>query len=252
MNIQIASDLHLELKWNEKYFENNPLIPSADVLILAGDIMCFDVDRKFLEHPFWNRISCDFKQVYLLLGNHEYYGGIDVELFQGSFEIRNNIHLMNNITEVLDDNLFIFTTLWSSIPIKYRQVMSVHVNDFKYINRRGATLSVEDYNELHNLSLTFIKEQLCKDYKNKVLISHHVPLLQLLPERLRNLYAYSLYSNHLDDIIKSNNIHTWVYGHSHFFSSDCTFYNTSFCSNPFGYKKNKENPYFMHDKCIVI
>lgn len=108
MNVQIASDLHLELKWNEKYFEKNPLIPLADVLILAGDIMCFDSGFCFIEHPFGDRVSCDFKQTYVLLGNHEYYGG---------------------------------------------------------------------------MSLKFIDSQLNRDCKNKVVVSHHVPLLQLLPER---------------------------------------------------------------------
>lgn len=71
MDIQIVSDLHLELEWNTRHFEQYPLVPSADILVLAGDIMILGDD--FVEHHFWDRVPKDFKQVYFLPGNHEYY-----------------------------------------------------------------------------------------------------------------------------------------------------------------------------------
>ena len=40
MLIQFASDLHLEIPKNNRYFQQEKITPFADILILAGDTMC--------------------------------------------------------------------------------------------------------------------------------------------------------------------------------------------------------------------
>ena len=131
MDIQIASDLHLELEWNTRHFEQYPLVPSADILVLAGDIMILGDD--FVEHHFWDRVSKDFKQVYFLPGNHEYYNGTDVSCNISGIDIRHNVHLINNDSVVIDDNMILFTTLWSNIPACLSGPMLSKGSDFKYI-----------------------------------------------------------------------------------------------------------------------
>lgn len=250
MDIQIASDLHLELEWNTRHFEHRPLVPSADILVLAGDIMF--LDDGFAEHHFWDRVSKDFKQVYFLPGNHEYYKGTDVSCNISGIDIRHNVHLINNDSVVVDDNMILFTTLWSNIPACLSGPMLSKGSDFKYIMYKGNTLSIEAYNKLNEEAFLFLKSQLGGLCKNKIVVSHHVPLLELLPARLRESWGASLYFNRLGDILLDNNIHSWIYGHSHYSHVDSTIYGIRFYTNPFGYQANRQNPDFKLDKCVHI
>lgn len=50
MLIQFASDLHLEIPKNNRYFQQEKITPFADILILAGDTMYWDED--YLQNPF--------------------------------------------------------------------------------------------------------------------------------------------------------------------------------------------------------
>lgn len=53
MKIQYASDLHLEFKENVDWFLENPIIPTGDILVLAGDIAYLGTEL-YSEHPFWD------------------------------------------------------------------------------------------------------------------------------------------------------------------------------------------------------
>lgn len=72
MKLQYASDLHLEFGENSRWLKDNPLIPSADILVLAGDIGYLG-DANYKTHPFWDWASLNYKQVIVVPGNHELY-----------------------------------------------------------------------------------------------------------------------------------------------------------------------------------
>ncbi len=69
MKIQYASDIHLEFNSNTNYIVNNPLKVTGEILILAGDISVIN-SEKYLENPFWDWASKNYKQVIVAYGNH--------------------------------------------------------------------------------------------------------------------------------------------------------------------------------------
>ncbi|MBS1526652.1 MAG: metallophosphoesterase, partial [Bacteroidetes bacterium] len=109
MQVQYASDLHLEFNENQNELWHEPLIPKADILILAGDIVTF----KELNEQSWffDQISKDFKTTYWIPGNHEYYH-YDLYAKRGSFveNIRENIFLVNDYAVTIENARLIFST----------------------------------------------------------------------------------------------------------------------------------------------
>jgi predicted phosphohydrolase len=109
MTIQYCSYLHLELPENAKWLKANPIVPAADILVWAGDIIPFvEMDQCT---DFFSFLSDHFQATYWLPGNHEYYGG-DIMQRNGSFReaIRSNVYLLNNQVEQLEGVTLIFST----------------------------------------------------------------------------------------------------------------------------------------------
>ena len=64
MRIQYCSDLHLEFPENRRWLAANPLIPSAEILIIAGD--CFYLGDDYQSYDFIRRMADEFEAVYIL------------------------------------------------------------------------------------------------------------------------------------------------------------------------------------------
>ena len=45
MKIQYMSDLHFEFRENSRYIKHNEFPVTGDILVLAGDILCFKIGR---------------------------------------------------------------------------------------------------------------------------------------------------------------------------------------------------------------
>src|SRR5689334_12744478 len=157
MTLQYCSDLHLELPRNERFLELFPLQPQGEVLLLAGDIIPFDLHKWY--GGFIDFIADNFEMVYWVPGNHEYYG-YDLKSVANPLleKLRSNVWLVNNEVVSYRNVEFICCTLWSKILIENKWEIKRNIPDFTAIRYQDGKLSTEQYNQLHDQSVIFLKE----------------------------------------------------------------------------------------------
>lgn len=252
MIIQYCSDLHLEFPENKRYLKENPIQPKGDILLLAGDIVLLKLMDRF--NDFWDYLSENFRYTYWIPGNHEYYYS-DISDYSGSFKIkiRDNVFLCNNTSVVLDGTKLVFTTLWSKISVHNRFYIQQRLSDFSVIQKDGMPFTPDDYNQLHNGCLSFLKEELQKnECKKTVVVTHHVPTMQHYPERYRGDVLNEAFVAELDDLIARSDIDYWIFGHHH--EARCDFYieGTRMLSSQLGYIRNNEHLGFIENAYFNI
>jgi len=161
MKIQYASDLHLELEENTDYIASNPLKVTGDILVLAGDIHVFG-SEDFINNPFWDWASKNYKQVIIAYGNHEFYKGYDLSTMKDGFKykIRDNIYYYYNCVITINDIDIIVSTLWSYIHKEYELSCQKRVNDFNLIKYNGNVITPKVFNNEHKKCLEFIKKSM--------------------------------------------------------------------------------------------
>lgn len=253
MQIQYASDLHIEFKNNRKYLIQNPLPNNGDVLILAGDIVPIIAINKF--EPYFKYLSDRFEQVFWIPGNHEYYH-FDISKNGDSFHkiIFGNIHLINNKVIELNGVDFIFSTLWTKISQERRFNIQSRLNDFHVIVNNQTKLNVEAYNKMHDNCKSFIINSLeRKGNKKSVVVTHHVPTLlsyppQYIGSELIEAIVVDFFSE-LEVILQPD---YWIFGHSHVNVNNFKSGKTTFLTNQLGYVQYEENKGFEGGKIVTI
>lgn len=252
MNIQYCSDLHLEFPKNKKFLDENPIIPNGDILILAGDIIPFNIMDKHMD--FFKFCSDNFKETYWIAGNHEYYG-FDISQKSGAFheKIKSNVHLLNNTTIEVDDTQLIFTTLWSKINSIHQLQIENGMNDFHAIRYGKDRFTSEVFNDLHQENLLFLNKAL-KDnaLKNSIVVSHHVPTFQNYPQQYSESLLTEAFAVELSDLIEEYNLDYWIYGHHHENIPEFKIHETTLLTNQLGYVELGENKYFDSEKIIKL
>lgn len=241
MKIQYASDLHLEFPENKNFLKINPIQPLGDVLILSGDIVPFAIMDEHLD--FFDFISDNFQTTYWIPGNHEYYY-FDLASKCDSINenIRNNVHLVNNVTINSSDVRFIFSTLWSKIGSTNQWQISQGVNDFHLIKYNNQLLTVELFNQLHDESCQFIVKELQLETTNKTVIAtHHVPTLYNYPNLYKGSVLNDAFAVELFDMIEQSKIDCWIYGHHHHNGEPFKVGNTNMLTNQLGYVGRNEH-----------
>ena len=213
VKFQIVSDIHIEYKSNEVPDPLTLITPSADILVLAGDIGSFyklDQLKSFLQ-----KLCPYFKVVLYVSGNHEYYKqqGYQPEtmrvLLKRFINIEksiNNLYVLNRSCAQIGDVCIVGCTLWSK--------PAIHIPNF-IVRIQGMNTNL--YTQKFNSDLEYIKRMTtyCAKKQLKLLVvTHHCPTYSVITSKKKYKYI-SLYASHLDDLLTQDKVHTWVCGHIH-------------------------------------
>jgi len=250
MKIQYCSDLHLEFLENIQYLKEFPLLPAADVLILAGDIVPFEQLDK--HGRFFNKLSKEYEMVYWVPGNHEYYY-YDVGRKSGSFieKIRKNVWLVNNTAVRLGDISFLFSTLWASITTENEWFVQRGMTDFRTILYNEKRFTPQNFNDLHLESRKFLEENASIAGK-KVVVTHHIPTFTNYPAQYKDDILNEAFAVELSDLIHEMNPLAWIYGHHHKNIPEFTIGDTRMLTNQLGYVKYGEHGRFRHNAILEV
>ena len=191
MRIQYMSDLHLEFCDNSMWLKHNELPVTGDVLVLAGDIFYL---KNRIAPLFWKWASANYRQVLIVPGNHEYYNYCDVmdNGLEWNWIFKNNVGYYQNQIVRIDDTDFIMSTLWSQISPSDEYFVWKDMNDFRQIIYNGKLLQTEEFNQMHNFCLDFIKRSLAESTaEHIVVVTHHLPTLEVVAPQRMDLRAFT-------------------------------------------------------------
>ncbi len=236
MKIQILSDIHLEFGLRKFDYSE------ADLLILAGDI---HIGTKGLE---WILNEVQHIPVLYVLGNHEYYKNAYPKLLYKLKDLASgtNVHILEKDSIEINGITFHGTTLCTDFELLGNAMVAGYecqqkMNDCKMIRRHPSYSKMRsiDLHAMHNESVKWLRESLsaCKTKQN-VVITHHAPSIQSIPEQYKNEIVSAGYASNLEDFIKIYRPDLWIHGHIHK-TSDYFIENTRVICNPVGYPGEK-------------
>lgn len=254
LQIQYVSDLHLEFSQNSAYLAANPIVPTAPILVMCGDICLFKYIDKHME--YFKLLASQYETIYWLPGNHEYYE-YDLAHKEGSFceTILPNFFLVNNHSVIKNNHKLIFSCLWTYISPQFQQAIEQGLNDFRLIKHNGLPLTTADYNAQHFEALAYIRKEVRfanKAEQTATVFTHAVPTLLNYPPQYLDDPVNNAFVVDLIDFIESENITHWVYGHSHFNTPDFTIKNTQLLTNQLCYVLHNEHSSFNFEKKLEI
>jgi predicted phosphohydrolase len=225
---------------------------NGDILILAGDIVPFE--KQELADTFFDLWSKQFERVFWVAGNHEFYGS-DIHLIplQRNETVRHNIHRINNEIVILEDVVFIFSTLWSKISLLNEQKIMRGMADFRYIRNGENKFLATDYNDRHASSILFIQEMLTRyRHKRTVVVTHHIPTFYSYPPKYRGDILNEGFATEYANLIEDVGPEIWIYGHHHSNVPTFTLGRTQLMTNQLGYVKYSEDKSFDNSKFFIL
>ncbi|KAL4993486.1 calcineurin-like phosphoesterase [Aspergillus recurvatus] len=225
-SFQILSDLHLEAT---KSYRTFTVPPRSTNLILAGDIGRL-VDYADYLH-FLRQQTAQFARVFLVLGNHEFYGLSHHEGIQKARELAQEPSLEDRVIlldrgryDILDTKVTVLgCSLWTFVPDKNKEDVRSKIQDYRMIDG----WSIDAHNRAHREDLAWLQEQirLIKEKESGrqiVVVTHHAPMSKGTSEpqhagsAVSSAFATDLLVNRTLRKGEWDGVKMWVFGHTHF------------------------------------
>jgi 3',5'-cyclic AMP phosphodiesterase CpdA len=262
MRALIISDLHQ----GEGGVDYDPAGIRApfDLVIVAGD-----ATGRLTHSLKWLHDHFGGSPVVYVAGNHDFYrsgerdGGFTIE---GEMEdgrelaARRGIHFLENDRIDLGEIRILGATLWTDLRSKLHHSQSAadgevkrRMNDYRRIHRYSSTrgsrpISPEFTRAMHYASRTWFDAEMAKPFAgNTVVVTHHAPTLQSLPDQTDVLNH--AYASDLTSVITLGKPVLWVHGHIHC-QSDYRLGETRILCNPLG--REGERSGFVGDLIIDV
>lgn len=249
VKLLILSDLHNEVRSSSPTLKVERIETEADMVVLAGDI------HEGVQAPMWARLAFPDKEIVLVAGNHEFYGRYWnrnlYKMREKSVEL--GVHFLENEAVELFGVRFLGCTLWTDYCLygeeKRRESMTyaqIFMTDFRLIKLDRKTGENQDFKQLrvtklipqltlrrHVQSVEWLDQQLALgDPDRTVVVTHHAPLGQSIPEYFQGDKLSPAYASNLTRLVGRSKL--WIHGHIHD-NSDYEYGMTRVICNPRGY-----------------
>ncbi|ALH07030.1 putative calcineurin-like phosphoesterase [Port-miou virus] len=208
-NVCAFSDCHLEIFPKKLVgFEKGKILKAQKDKILC---LCGDIGNPWSKGyvRFLKWCSSSFEFVFVIAGNHEYYGKHSMEDTNKKIgELCGalpNVEFLQNSSFEYGGILFVGATLWTKVPENADEIM----NDYSEIPE----LTAQKVREMHNVSLNFFCKEIGKGQKT-VLLSHHCPFKNSETLKCDKEPVASCYGSEVSGIAKEN-VAAWFWGHTH-------------------------------------
>ncbi|OAR00235.1 hypothetical protein LLEC1_06455 [Akanthomyces lecanii] len=239
--IQILSDLHLEIG---QQYASFTFPATAPYLLLAGDIGRLLDYHDYLS--FLQAQTARFEVVFLVLGNHEFYGLTYEDALAKAGRLMDEPALDGRFV-LLDKTRWdsprsslsiLGCTLWSFIPDDKIDIVQSRVKDFKRIG----DWTPATHNSLHAQEAAWLRSEVAnltaatlQKPRNVLVVTHHAPCIDgtSQPEHAHNTWS----SAFATEMLASGDwspVKTWVFGHTHY-STDTVRNGVRIVANQRGY-----------------
>ena len=252
MRIQYASDLHLE-HFDKVAFQ--PILkPVAPVLALVGDL---GQPGRRAYRDLMHYCSRNWTKVFVVAGNHELYHhekSAD-QLLAECKAITNefsNVHFMDRTRIEYEGVTFLGATLWTNLT-GHEEIAQKYMNDFRRIRHIDSRLIVPaDVTAWHIRDRKWIQSELETCKNPTVILSHHLPLRDLISEKYREHALNPCFATDCTEFVRPG-VAAIIAGHTHtarrvsWIVSDLSL--VAGCVNPLGYPGEQDTGYSR--ECVV-